>query len=68
MEKINTEQLILASQSPRRKQLLEEIGIKVKIVPPNIDESVFNDLNPDSLVRKLSFKKAENVAVAYPHQ
>ncbi|MBU2630533.1 MAG: Maf family protein, partial [Proteobacteria bacterium] len=38
MESINTEKLILASKSPRRKELLEQIGIKIDIFPSDIDE------------------------------
>jgi len=31
--------LILASASPRRKELLEQVGIKFSVIPSNVDES-----------------------------
>ena len=58
MESINTEKLILASKSPRRKELLEQIGIKIKISPSNIDEKRVSIKNPEEHVKELSFLKA----------
>ena len=37
--------IILASESPRRKELLEKIGIKFVVEPAAIDESAFNSLD-----------------------
>jgi septum formation protein len=55
--------IILASQSPRRKELLERMGISgFRIYAPNIDEHAFDDLSPENLVRKLSAEKAAAVA------
>ena len=40
--KLATEmKIILASQSPRRKQILERLGIPFEIIVPNVDESQF---------------------------
>ncbi|MCK5163062.1 MAG: septum formation inhibitor Maf [Desulfobacula sp.] len=66
MESINTEKLILASKSPRRKELLEQIGIKIKISPSNIDEKRVSIKNPEEHVKELSFLKAKNTALSYP--
>lgn len=54
--------LILASTSPRRKELLRREGIEFKVlIPDNIEEDdLFED--PVSYVLKLSRKKAESVA------
>lgn len=54
--------IILASNSPRRKKLLEKAGIKFEIIPANIDETIDVDLIPDEFVRKLSYEKAKSVA------
>jgi len=66
MESINTEKIILASQSPRRKALLEQAGIRIKISPSNIDESIVSIQNPAKYVKELSFLKAKNKALSYP--
>lgn len=51
--------IILASQSPRRKELLERMGLKgFKTISPDIDEEAFDGLPPEELVRKLSSEKA----------
>jgi len=60
--------IILASQSPRRKAILAQMGFTFKtIVPPPIDEEAFLDAGdlPASL-RKLAKAKAMAVAGNYP--
>ncbi len=59
-------QIILASQSPRRKKLLEQIGLKIKVVPSNIDEKLNPRLSPKGQAETLSLEKAEMVAEKYP--
>ena len=55
--------IILASQSPRRKELLERMGIRdFETISPNVDESVFHGLPPEELVRRLSAEKSAAVA------
>jgi len=63
---INTEKIILASKSPRRKDLLEQVGLNVKIVPSHFDEAAVLIKNPENRVKKLSLLKAENTAAFYP--
>lgn len=54
-------QVILASQSPRRKKLLEQIGLRFMISPSNISED--SDLtDPVALVEELALEKAKDVA------
>lgn len=60
-------QIILASQSPRRKQLLDQLGIKYKVVPSNIEEKMNPRLKPRSQAEQLSLQKAETVANKHPH-
>jgi septum formation protein len=49
--------LILASASPRRKELLERIGFSVREMPANIDESVLPDEAPENYVKRVSRDK-----------
>jgi septum formation protein len=59
---------ILASASPRRKQLLTEAGYKFKIIPPDIDESAFptEGINPCQYACQLALAKAKKVAEKHP--
>ena len=51
--------LVLASASPRRAELLDQIGVVPNlIVPPNIDETVITGESPRQLVSRLSVNKA----------
>ena len=54
-------QVILASGSPRRKELLELIGVDFKIITSNKEE-VITSTNPEEVVKELSTMKAEDVA------
>ena len=55
-------EIILASQSPRRRELLERMGIKnFRIVTPDIDEHMERELPPEELVRRISAEKARAV-------
>ena len=54
-------QIILASGSPRRKELLELIGVEFKIITSNKEE-VITSTNPEEVVKELSLMKAEDVA------
>ena len=54
-------QIILASGSPRRKELLELIGVEFKIITSNKEE-VITSTNPEEVVKELSMMKAEDVA------
>lgn len=52
--------IILASQSPRRRQLLEQIGLKdFTILVPQADESYDSTLSPQEIVGSICWKKAE---------
>jgi septum formation protein len=55
-------EVVLASASVRRKSLLEGMGLKVKVIPADIDERNVGAGNPEELVRKLALSKAEYVA------
>lgn len=58
--------LILASASPRRKELIAHLGIPFEICVSDADERLENPLSPDETVKELSKRKAEAVAAARP--
>lgn len=58
--------IILASASPRRRELLQNLGLHFDTVPADIDETHDPDEVPFDLVRRLSVAKAEAVARHYP--
>ncbi|MDX1672794.1 MAG: Maf family protein [Balneolaceae bacterium] len=54
--------IILASGSPRRKKLLEQINLVFSVEVPGIRETYDPDLDPDRIVKLLSARKAKQVA------
>ena len=55
--------LILASGSPRRKELLELMGLEFKVIVSQADEdSVSKDLKPELYVQELALLKASATA------
>ncbi len=55
-------ELVLASSSPRRSELLRQVGLDFEIRPADIDESVRAGEPPIDYVRRLSIEKAAVVA------
>jgi septum formation protein len=58
--------LILASASSRRRELLTEAGFKFKVVPPDIVEASLADENPRKFAERLALAKAKKVAEKFP--
>ncbi len=56
---------VLASKSPRRKELLKNIGIDAQIMPSNVDESVYDNLPPEKMVTQLAMVKSADVARSF---
>ena len=55
--------IILASQSPRRRELLERMGLTgFQVISPDVDENLGEELPPAELVSRLSRRKAQAVA------
>lgn len=50
--------LILASASPRRRELLERVGLRLAVMPTEIDESVRAGEAPADYVRRIANEKA----------
>lgn len=58
--------LILASASPRRLQLLQQIGLTPEVVTADIDETPFDNESPEACVQRLALEKAKKVAAFNP--
>ncbi len=54
--------LVLASVSPRRRAILETLGLRVVVVPSRAEEREREGEAPDVLVRRLAADKAREVA------
>lgn len=61
----NTPRIILASASPRRKQLLEQLAVNFVVYPSSIEEIVGEGVLPSEIVQNLSLQKARAVAVEH---
>jgi len=59
--------IILASTSPFRKQLLQKLNLSFEQVAPNIDESPLKNESPKEMVARLSNKKAKEIASRFPN-
>ena len=69
---LEAETLILASTSPFRRQLLENAGLKIKAVAPDIDERAVEEplqasgMNPEDVALVLAEAKAVEVSERFP--
>lgn len=54
--------IILASKSPRRKALLNNIGLKFTVEVSNIEEKININIKPQKTAEKLSLEKARQIA------
>ncbi len=59
-------QVILASASPRRSQLLGQMGLTFRVVPADADETLPSGMPPAQAVTLLAQRKAELVAAGQP--
>ncbi len=58
--------LVLASGSPRRKDLLHSLGWKFRVMPADVDEKIFPGEDPESAACRLAEAKARAVAETMP--
>lgn len=65
---MNLPPIILASQSPRRAEILTSLGLQFTVHPSDFDEESFSpaDYSPELLVKTLALEKAKAVATQYP--
>ncbi|KJY90745.1 septum formation inhibitor Maf [Vibrio neptunius] len=59
-------QLVLASTSPFRKQLLNKLSVPFETASPNCDETPFSNERPEDLVKRLAKEKAQSCATSQP--
>ncbi len=60
------QRIILASASPRRKELLEALGIPFSVEPSEVEEIMLQEESPEEQVQRLADEKASDVAKKYP--
>ncbi len=60
--------LILASESPRRKALLKDLGLRLKIVPAEVREIPRPKEDPVLFSKRMAEEKADIVSSLYPDQ
>lgn len=62
----NVTMIILASKSPRRKELLGELNVKFDIIPAMGEEKVDNSPSKSEIARNIAWHKAQEVFAAHP--
>jgi len=60
------QQIVLASGSPRRKEILELLGLQFEVAESGFDESLIVSEEPKEMVEELALQKALAVAKRYP--
>lgn len=60
--------VVLASGSPRRRELLDQIGAEYEVMPSKADETVTEDISPAELVKELALRKGNEVAAHYKEE
>jgi len=58
--------IVLASQSPRRAELIGRLGLEFDTIPADIDEAPFAGEAPDAHAERLAREKAQAVAASHP--
>ncbi|MDL2258208.1 Maf family protein [Eubacteriales bacterium OttesenSCG-928-K08] len=58
--------LILASQSPRRREVLKLMGLDFEVIVSNVEENAPENLSPEKLVCALALQKAQAVYLMHP--
>ncbi|WP_458121453.1 Maf family protein [Paenibacillus sp. Z6-24] len=66
MSRESQRRIILASASPRRKELMASLQLEFEIMPSEADESVPGDWSPERIVTELALRKANAVCEQYP--
>jgi len=59
---VHNSRLILASKSPRRRYLLEQVGLQFAVIHSNFDENSIPLSSPESYVRRLAEAKAKDIS------
>lgn len=59
-------EIVLASGSPRRRALLDQLGVRFRVRPADVDETPLPGERPEALVARLSDRKARAVFALEP--
>ena len=59
LENLSSYHVLLASKSPRRRQLLKDLGIDFEVISKDTDENFPQELNPEEVASYLSKKKSD---------
>ena len=66
MSRLDPGPITLASASPRRRELLERIGLEIEVRPADVDETQRAGEPPLDYVRRVAAAKADAIAAAVP--
>lgn len=66
LRRVGRPHVVLASASPRRTDLLGQLGVTFDVVPADIDETPLGGEGPEALAGRLALGKARAVAAAHP--
>ena len=64
---MDNNKIILASQSPRRAEILRMIGLSFKVEPSNIHEEMNQKIEQNEFAINISRAKAEKISHKYPN-
>lgn len=64
---MNQFELILASSSQTRKDLMDRLRLDYRCISPDIDESAMGELHADDLAKRLAYEKARVIAEQNPN-
>jgi septum formation protein len=59
--------IILASSSPQRKKILEQLGVRFKVIPAHVDEHHAGFLRPHAVAKAIAKRKADAIAKKHPN-
>ncbi|HWI65320.1 MAG TPA: Maf family protein [Symbiobacteriaceae bacterium] len=63
---MNRLEIVLASASPRRQELLRQVGAQFRVKPSQVDEQISEPMQPGAMVEYLALAKARDVAATEP--
>ncbi|CAM4256264.1 maf-like protein [Acinetobacter dispersus] len=63
---MNQHELILASSSQTRKDLMDRLRLNYRCISPDVDESATGEIHADDLAKRLAFEKAHVIAQQHP--
>ncbi len=58
---MNSKKIILASASPRRYELLTQLGLTFDVEPAQSEEKAQDDIPPEEIVKRLAYAKADEI-------